>query len=303
EIKKNYKKSKLEQLTAFVYLIEEKSIVKVAKKMHISAASISMYIKSFEDVMKKTLFDRSNPKVLQPYPICDEIYQKAKQVVDLIDDIFVKIPYRNDNLIRISCHPLVFDVFLEDFIKQEGQKNKKLQFVVDNPKFDDAINDLLNGDIDFAIYPVHDDFVLQNSNIKYIDLWKYQSCIFAHKEHPIVNKPDEEIGLQDALGFRSVGFRNGIILNDTANILINTYTDCKYIDICDVLDTIKGITPMDAMFVRAIKKQKPDLINNIVIKNTSHLSNNVYFRILYCNNLNKNQIINDLKNFSPLSLN
>jgi hypothetical protein len=298
-MKKNYKKSKLEQLTAFVYLIEEKSIIKVAKKMHISPASVTMYIKSFEGAMKKTLFDRTNPKVLKPYPICDEIYQKAKQVVDLVDDVFVKIQEKGENVIRIACHPLVFDVFLEDCIKEIKTRNTKLDFELQDKNFLDAINDLIEDKIDIAIYPVSDEILKQYPTLKHIDLWKYEACIFAHKEHPITSKPDKDITFQDAFGSRSVSFRNSFVLSNIQNIIINTYADCEYINICDVLDTIKGMTPMDAKFIESIKKQKPDLINHIAIKDISHLNNNIYFRIIYRDNINIYPILKTLTHYFP----
>lgn len=77
----------LKQIKYFVAVVEEDSIVEAARKLHISQPSISVAIKSLEEILDQPLFIRHHAQGVSLTPNGRRVYEKAKQLLQLSNDL------------------------------------------------------------------------------------------------------------------------------------------------------------------------------------------------------------------------
>jgi DNA-binding transcriptional LysR family regulator len=77
----------LKQIKYFVAVVEEDSIVEAARKLHISQPSISVAIRSLEEILDQQLFIRHHAQGVSLTFNGRRIYEKAKHLLQLSNDL------------------------------------------------------------------------------------------------------------------------------------------------------------------------------------------------------------------------
>jgi DNA-binding transcriptional LysR family regulator len=189
-----YKKNKLQLLRGFCAVIEEGSALKASSKLNIAQSSISLQISSLERDLGVELFRRENQKLI-PTKEALRFYKMCKRFVLELDSLFVNV--KNllaedfENKVRIAGHSYMLSHILPPFFEKMVKRNPNIEFDIYNYNYDEALQALSAGDVDFAIYPAFSNIVPKNIVVK-----PFYKCVFAigmNKNHPLVDVPEEKI--------------------------------------------------------------------------------------------------------------
>ena len=191
---KGYKKNKLQQLRGFCAVIEEGTVQKASEKMNTAQSNVSIQISSLEQDLKVNLFLREKQRLL-PTPEAFRLYKIAKKSIEEIDFIFANagaaIKHDHDNKIILAGHFYMLSHILPPYFKKMVEKNPKVQFELFNSNYQEAMDMLENGMIDFAIVPA-----IKEKLPKNIEMQEFYKCKFGigmAKDHPLAKVPEEEI--------------------------------------------------------------------------------------------------------------
>jgi DNA-binding transcriptional LysR family regulator len=189
-----YKKNKMQLLRGFCMVMEEGSILQASKKLNIAQSSVSLQITSLERDLNIPLFRRENQRLI-PTDEARNFYKICKKFVDEMDFMFehasemIKQDY--DDKIRIAAHTYMLSHILPPYFKKIVKTNPKLRFELHNTGYEETIDLLNSGNVDFAIYPA------EKKNLpKNFTLYEFYKCKFAigvGKDHPLANVHESEI--------------------------------------------------------------------------------------------------------------
>lgn len=198
----------MQLLRGFCTVIEEGSVLQASKKLNIAQSSVSLQIASLERDLNIPLFKRENQRLI-PTKEAGNFYKICKKFVDEMDFMFenasemIKQDY--DNKIKIAAHTYMLSHILPPYFKKALEKNKDLYFELHNSSYEETI-DLLNaGTVDFGIFPAE-----KKSLPKHFSMHEFYKCKFGigvGKDHPLANVPDNEItwNLLSEYDFISIG--------------------------------------------------------------------------------------------------
>jgi DNA-binding transcriptional LysR family regulator len=193
-MKVGYKKNKVQQLRLFCAVIEEGTILKAAEKFNTAQPNVSLQITSLEKDLQVKLFKREKQR-LKPTPEALRFYKMCKKTIEEMDFLFSNamqtIKHDNDNTIKLAGHFYMLSHILPPYFKRMIEKKNDVRFELHNTEYEETI-DLLNaGTIDFAIFPAD-----SNNLPKNIEMQEFYKCKFGigmHKDHPLAKVPEEEI--------------------------------------------------------------------------------------------------------------
>jgi len=184
-----YKKNRLQQLKGFYHTAQEGSITKAAKKMRLNQSTISLQIQTLERDLGVKLFERCKGRV----NLSDEgkmFYKFATPYIQGIDGLYENfiqhIKEKKSNVIDIAANHAGISYILPNYIKKFRTINPQVKFKIRNLQKDDAINRLLNNEIDLFIYPMsHQDIP---EELEFIPVVNYQPIVLTRKDHPLALK-------------------------------------------------------------------------------------------------------------------
>ncbi|WP_101846940.1 LysR family transcriptional regulator [Halobacillus sp. Marseille-P3879] len=108
-----------ESLQTFVKVIELESFTRASQKLNLSQPTVSFHIKSLEEYFQTTLIDRT-PKRFRITPTGEIVYQRAKQLLGLIDKARTEVFEYHHQLrgeIRIGASYTVGEYILPSLLK------------------------------------------------------------------------------------------------------------------------------------------------------------------------------------------
>lgn len=184
----------IDQLEAFIYVVQLKSIHKASKALYLSQPTITARIKSLERELNVELFTRQgkhlilnqNGKDFMPY--AEQILQTFRQGKNQIRK------KTNQNEIVFGANFITSNYFIPHALVTWKKENPNLSFKFVSGSNEELIAKLLNHEIDFAFTKqltnekVEQQVVLDNS----VQLVVYPEHPFTHGEHVTIKKLAEE---------------------------------------------------------------------------------------------------------------
>ena len=183
------------QLRYIVEVVETGSISRAASNLYISQPNLSAQINSLENELGRIIFERTN-KGVKLTTEGREIYHYAKTLVNQFELTEKKLLYDyNDNKIKIAS-------FGSCIVRRKFTdlcaifKNKNYEFILYDDNFDDAIDKLINRDVDIAFiqYSHYQEKnilkYLENENLECVELIEgelklhvNESSLLNHREY------------------------------------------------------------------------------------------------------------------------
>lgn len=224
-----YKKNKMQLLRGFCSVMEEGSILQACKKLNIAQSSVSLQISSLERDLGIPLFRRENQRLI-PTEEANKFYKICKKFVTEMDFMFenasqmIKEDY--DNKIKIAAHSYMLSHILPSYFKKVIEKNKEVQFELHNISYDEGIELLQAGNLDFAIYPAIIDKLPTG-----IDMKEFYKCTFGIgmvKEHPLACIKAEDITWNMLAQYDYITLGSNITAQGLRSTLITNGVDSRF---------------------------------------------------------------------------
>jgi LysR family transcriptional regulator, salicylic acid-responsive activator of bsdBCD len=119
----------IKQLKYFATIVEEGQITKAARKLHIAQPPLSQQLKQLEATLGVTLIERNGKKLelTEPGKI---LYQKAKQLLQQLDDAILEVRETNEGIkgiLSIGCVKSCFS-YLPETIKKFNKNFPGVKF-------------------------------------------------------------------------------------------------------------------------------------------------------------------------------
>ena len=159
---------------------------KAAQLLHMSLGAVSYNIKTLEEALDMKMFARRGRNGLVVTDDGQKLHDYAKQmsllnkhVVDTFDTVEA-----DSNVIKIVAHPLAMPTYVLPAISKID--NNKLDYSIDLgiKSRDDALEDIVSGKADIAVYPLEWSQVSQYQDmIDFVKVAPYKLMIYINKEN------------------------------------------------------------------------------------------------------------------------
>lgn len=180
----------LDLYKTFLEVAKSKSMTKAAEKLMISQPAVSKSIKTLEDQLGVSLFNRSS-KGLELTSEGKMIYERIIVAMEMISNIETNLDsYKKleEGEINIGISSVLSKCLLIDTIKYFRSNYPKVKITITNGIVSDLIEKLNLGKLDFVIF--NDDSVSKyNANIENLTSFSY--VFFYNRNKYIVNKIDK----------------------------------------------------------------------------------------------------------------
>lgn len=225
-----YKKNKMQLLRGFCTVIEEGSVLQASKKLNIAQSSVSLQITSLERDLNIPLFRRENQRLI-PTKEAGNFYKICKKFVDEMDFMFenasemIKQDY--DDKIKIAAHTYMLSHILPPYFKKALEKNKDLRFELYNTGYEEGIDLLQSGNVDFAVFPA-----IKENLSKNITMREFYKCTFGigvAKDHPLASVPASEITWDVISKYDYITIGKNITTQGLRSTLISNGVDSKFL--------------------------------------------------------------------------
>lgn len=284
-----YKKDKLNQIKGFCMMVQTNSMIEAAKKIGVEPATISKQIKSLERDIGLQLFYQELPKrKLILTEAGKKFYEKAVIILNEFNSLYTHLPLdiknQTNKVIKIACHHTALNYLLPHYIKNFQNENKDIKFTIYNIKIHEAIEKLLNEDIDFLIH-VSDKIPPE---IKSITLFDFKPVIMLNKNNPLAIKDSNKITFEDLA-------KQNMITLDSDNIIYDFVKLCKQNKIdtnINVLngdwESVKNFVKLDVgihLYSEIYDKFEEFKDTDIITKSVEHLFPRIRFQLMYKNGI------------------
>lgn len=142
----------LNYLRIFLVVYRTRSMTLAAKELHLTQSGVSQQIKSLEDNLRVTLFDRMNRKII-PTAHAEILFHECSQKLDELEETLEKISSVKANLtgkVRIGFPPIFGQHVLLPLIAKFHKENLEVTFEMKVGLADEIIDLLEEGELDFA---------------------------------------------------------------------------------------------------------------------------------------------------------
>ena len=278
-----YKTNIIVPLRGFCKVYECGSFSSAAKELGVSQSTMTRQVQAIEREIKSPLFKKAQNGGIEPTENARFFYGIVKPKVQSIDCIydyfFSKDSDNHDNSIRVSGHHTFISNIMPECINRYKNGNNgytMTNFFIKNSNFYDALNDLDNGSIDVAIYPIEnfpDDRKHNESKYIHEELLTLRPAIILNKNNSLAKKNGSEITFEDLR-------KQNMLLVDKDKIL------SVYAEICEAQnisgnilfensdwETIRNFLKLNlgVQFYSNIHRISNFIDNDLVIKDIFHL--------------------------------
>lgn len=158
----------LNYLRIFLVVYRTRSMTQAAKELHLTQSGVSQQIKSLEETLDITLFDRVNRRII-PTSEADILYQECSRRLDDLEKALRQISNQDKELIgtvRIGLPPIFGQQTLAPLIGQFALMHPKVCFELTTGLVSDLTPLLLKGQLDFAFV----DSISKDNHLGYYEL-------------------------------------------------------------------------------------------------------------------------------------
>ena len=299
-----YKKSRLNQLRGFCNVVQSGcSVIKASAKLNIEPASVSKQITSLERDLGTKLFDRTNPKQLSLTADGKLFYELSIKELQGLDSIFETFNNTkkeiNENTLNLGLYytsaTYIFPEIIGKMLKLPEFKDLKINIM--NIGRDEAVEKLINKEIDLAFYPIHTKD-MNKIEIEYKKTIKYDHTLVFSKDHPLAklkNITKEDIEKYDFL-IRDVN--HSFSISDYLNLKRSNF-NFKNAGIDISIELVKNTNTITALPEIMFKKNYQNRFDNLLGINIGNFLPSTFFYIMTLKNsmLKKSvkYIINELE--------
>lgn len=175
-------------LHALIALDEERSVTSAAERLKISQPAMSATLRRLRDLFSDTLFIRS-PKGLIPTDAADEILQRARQIVGLVDSLEQEKtqfhPGSDAMELKIAASDFALSNILPTLMRNLQRDAPLTQVSITPLALGSVAQSLENGALDLAVAP---DF-LAPENMQMRKLYDVDFIYLMREGHPLLEAP------------------------------------------------------------------------------------------------------------------
>ena len=275
-----YKKNKIQQIRGFCTVIEEGSILQASKKMNTAQSNVSLQVSSLEKTLGIILFKRENQRLI-PTPEALRFYKVCKKTLDEVDFLFENasknIQQDYDNMVKLAGHSYMLSHILPPYFKQLIAVNPKVQFELYNCSYQEGMDMLESGIIDFAVFPAKKEDLPEHIEIR--EFFKCQFGLAIPKDHPLINVPDNEITWNMIAKYDFVNLGKGITAQGFKNIMKDNSIDSRFTMHNGTWEICMGMIK-EGLSIGGIDVKYSEWHNDIVIKSCPKLMPEYKFHTL-----------------------
>ncbi len=143
----------LNYLRIFLVVYRTRSMTLAAKQLHLTQSGVSQQIKSLEDTLGITLFDRINRKII-PTDEAEMLYAECSQRLDDLESTLRQISKQDDELIgrvKIAYSPSLEEARVIEVLARFSRLNPKVKFDLRTGFANEISEWFEKGKIDFAL--------------------------------------------------------------------------------------------------------------------------------------------------------
>ncbi|MCE3255026.1 MAG: LysR family transcriptional regulator [Rickettsiaceae bacterium] len=198
-----YKNNRLQQLRGFYYSVQTGSISKAAEKIGLTQSAVTLQIQSLERDLKTQLFDR-NKKKIEITEAGKILYSCSIPYIQGIDDLFksfiTSAEKKKLSTVNMAANHVSISYILPKYVEKFSADYPSAKFNIRNLSKEDAIQRLINDEIDFFVYPIYRDEVPEE--LEFIPIVTYQPILLVRQDHPLAKKSN--INLSDVAKYNLV---------------------------------------------------------------------------------------------------
>jgi DNA-binding transcriptional LysR family regulator len=298
----SYKKNKLLQMRGFCTVIEEGSILRASLKMNTAHSNVSLQISSLERDLEISLFKREKqrliptPEALRLYKIC----KKSLEDIDMIfDNTISSIKQNQDNVIKLAGHSYMLSHILPPYFKKMIAQNKDVKFELHNIPYQEGMDLLEHGIIDFGVYPAK-----KKDLPKHIEMKELYKCTFGlavEKTHPLAKVSEENITWNMIAQYDFLTLGKGVTAQGAKSAIAESGVSSRFTlyngtwEICTGMIN-EGLTigGADAQYLKPFKKYA-----NLIIKECPTLLPEYKFFVLTNRKTSMSKSSNELMKLFP----
>jgi DNA-binding transcriptional LysR family regulator len=146
----------LRQIQYFVALVEEQSITKAARRLHVVQPAVSMQIRRMETEYGVTLFDRT-PQGVYPNAVAKRVYEQCLAVLEQTELIRKTLRAASGRLVdrlAIGIPPSVAQGAMARALIDFREQNPDVRLVIQEGYSANLVEWLVNGELDFAVLTI-----------------------------------------------------------------------------------------------------------------------------------------------------
>lgn len=184
----------IKQLQYLVAAIECGSFNKAAEKLYTSQSNVSKVLKKLEADLQTQLFERTAKGVYLTV-VGQQVYSKAKAILQSSDDIFEIADNASYDMLRITCYPSqVISSKLTEFYNENRDQHLHIEFI--EGKKADIINYITSyqADIGIIFYPTiqdqHFKQMLKRNHLEFELFHEMDVCIYAGPHHHFYHRDE-----------------------------------------------------------------------------------------------------------------
>lgn len=215
----------INQLRYFVTIYEKRSFRAASEILNISQPALSNSIKSLEEYLQVTLFDRGKSGIL-PTPYGKVLYHFFKSALQSVERGGQEVEVMRDGSkghVNVGAPTGMIDLFLPKIIERVNSLQPGITFGVHYGYLDRLLQSLRQGDLDFLLTPYWP-VTMQSDDIEIEKLTELSVSIYARRQHPLAKR--HKVSLDDLMnanwilaeseGMRS--FRRELFANDSGKL-------------------------------------------------------------------------------------
>ena len=163
---------------------------KAAQLLHMSLGAISYNIKTLEETLGMKIFARKGRNGLVVTDDGQKLHDYAKQMKTFnkqVADTFGAVEI-DQNVIKIVAHPLAMPMYVMPAIAKVDKSKLDYSIDLSIKSRDDALEDVLSGKADIAVYPLEWSQVSQYQDVvNFVKVAPYNLRVYCNKESNINN--------------------------------------------------------------------------------------------------------------------
>lgn len=217
-----YKKNRLQQLKCFYYTALLGQPTKAASTLGITQSAVSMQVKSLESDFKTLLFHRKQKKLSLTYKgkILYDIITPHIQAIENVIDIFNKqVEYNENNVINIAANHVSISYILPEYLCKMQSYNNNIKFKIKNIAWSEGIQKLLEGELEFAVYPCQTNKV--PSECEFFPIKISQPILLLEANHPLAKRTD--VSLSEISNYNLIRIDKELITLPAFEEIINAH--------------------------------------------------------------------------------
>lgn len=185
-----YKSNRLQQLRGFCLAAQFGNITKAARQMGLTTSTVSIQIKSLEDELEISLFERNGPQI----SLTDQgkaLYETALPHVEAIQNIYAKFHEKTHTQKRTELHiaanSTTLNFILPPLLKRYLKAHQDIYVTIHYAEHHEAMEKLERGEVDLAALPKREHWPFP-SKFEYTPVYDFVPCLITRADHPLAGR-------------------------------------------------------------------------------------------------------------------